>query len=259
MTRSVLVDIGNSRMKWGRVVAEAIEETAVLDLDDRESWAAQAKAWELDRGTAWRMASVNPPALDRFRTWLGDEPADKLVLDSHRGIPLPLDVETPEAVGPDRLLACLAAKALLPLTPSAGGAMREVSGKPFLVVQAGTAIVVNLVNAAGAFAGGAILPGLSLMAKALHEHTALLPEVSVREAVESVPGRTTEAAIRTGIFWSAVGAILTLRAGFDEIDDLPIFLTGGDAEVLLPAIPEPVSLVPDLVLEGILLAGGARP
>ena len=247
MTPDVVVDIGNSRMKWGRVVAERVAEVAVFESDDSEIWFEQATKWHLDESTNWVIASVHPVATEAFVEWLGTGVGSVTVLVSHAQIPLPLDVESPESVGLDRLLSCLAAKKIAD------------SDRPFLVIQAGTALVLNLVDATGAFAGGAILPGLTLMAKSLNEHTALLPEVRIHEAVEPAPGRTTASAIRSGIFWAGIGAILTLRAGYDEAATLPIYLTGGDAEVLLPAIPEPVFHIPDLVLEGIRIAAEARP
>ncbi len=246
MTPDVVVDIGNSRMKWGRVRGDRVAEVASLDLYSEDVWLEQATHWEVDSTSRWVIVSVNPPATDEFLPWLGGASSTVRVIESHSQIPLPLSIESPGQVGHDRLLACLGARTYRP------------SGEAYLVVQAGTALVINLVDAAGSFAGGAILPGLGLMAKSLNEHTAQLPSVIVGEAVEPLPGRTTEAALRAGIFWASIGAVLTLRAGFGDGVDLPIFITGGDAEVLLDAIPEPVTHIPDLVLEGIRLAAEAR-
>ncbi len=240
MTPDVVVDIGNSRMKWGLVNDGRIVDTAVLNFD-RESWVQQGLAWDVDQGSDWYVASVNPPVFDRLKKTL-----DHVIpIESYRQIPLKLDVDTPDTVGLDRLLACLAAKE------------SAEAGRPFLVVQAGTALVINLVNAAGAFAGGAILPGLALMARSLREHTAQLPEVVIDKSQEPIPGRTTRDAIRTGIYWASIGAILTLRAGYDHGEVLPVYLTGGDAQLLRGSVPEPATHLPDLVLEGIRLAAEA--
>ncbi len=247
MTPHVVVDIGNSRMKWGLVRGGRIADTAALDFGDRGNWFTRAVEWCLGTHTTWVIVSVNPTATDEFLAWLGQHADGISLLEDRVAIPLELDVETPEAVGLDRLLACHAARKY------------AEKGRPFLVVQAGTALVINLVNANGVFCGGSILPGLSLMAKSLHEHTAKLPEVAIRKPVEAIPGRTTEDAIRAGIYFAAVGAILTLRAGFGHDEILPIFITGGDAALLIPALPEPVTHLPDLVLEGIRLAAEARP
>ena len=247
MTPDVVVDIGNSRMKWGRVRGNRVAEVASLDLYSENAWLEQATRWDLDSSSRWVVVSVNPPATAEFSPWLGGASATVKVIDSPSQIPLDLSVDSPEQVGLDRLLACLGAR------------IYHSSDEPFLVVQAGTALVVNWMDASGSFAGGAILPGLALMAKSLNEFTAQLPLVKLREPVEPLPGRTTDAAIRAGIFWASLGAILTLRAGFGEGADLPIFITGGDAEVLLDAIPDPVTHIPDLVLEGIRISAEALP
>ena len=247
MTPNVVADIGNSRMKWGLVRGQRVAEVAVLDLSDRGQWFVRALEWSLGPHTTWVIASVNPSATEELLTWLGEHADGISLLETHHAVPLMLDVETPESVGLDRLLACFAAKEYMELA------------RPFLVVQAGTALVINTVNAAGAFAGGAILPGLTLMAKSLHDHAALLPMVTLREPVAPLPGRTTEAAIRAGIYSACVGAILSQRAGVGQGKNLPVVLTGGDAEILLPAIPPPVRHIPDLVLEGIRLSAEARP
>ena len=246
MTPDVVVDIGNSRMKWGLVRGGRVADVAILNLDNTEAWIEQSVKWELGKQTAWVIASVNPAITNAFVNWLGEEANGISLLETHLAIPLVLDVESPGSVGMDRLLACFAAKAYAD------------PGAPFLVVQAGTALVINRVDADGAFAGGAILPGLTLMAKSLRLHTAQLPEVIILDPVKPEPGRTTEAAVRTGIFWASIGAILTLRAGFGGVE-LPIFITGGDGHVLFDQIPAPVTLLPDLVLEGIRLAAEARP
>lgn len=247
MTPDVVVDIGNSRMKWGRVRGDRVAEIANLDLYSEDAWLEQATRWELDATSQWVVVSVNPPATDEFLPWLGGVGATVKLIESHLQIPLALSVDSPEQVGLDRLLACLGAR------------IYHSCDEPFLVVQAGTALVVNSVGAGGLFAGGAILPGLGLMAKSLNDHTAQLPLVKLGEPVEPLPGRTTDAAIRTGIFWASIGAILALRAGFGDGADLPIYLTGGDAEVLIDAIPEPVTHIPDLVLEGLRIAAEALP
>jgi len=250
VTPDVVVDIGNTRMKWGRVDGERIEAVAVLGLDDPAAWFAKAVEWTAVPFGRWTIASVNPKVTASLTDWLRGRSSFAEVVGSHRDVPIQLDVEQPESVGMDRLFACCAAR------------NRLAAGAPFLVVQAGTALVVNFVSRAGVFAGGAILPGLSLMARSLHEHTALLPEVSLGNTPSNSPGRTTEEAIRTGVYWAAVGAIATLRYGFGvaaQHKDLTVFLTGGDAELLVPALGQIADHQPNLVLEGILSVYYPRP
>ena len=135
----------------------------------------------------------------------------------------------PETVGPDRLA-------------QASAAWARTEG-PCLVVSMGTAITVDVVNRKGEFAGGLIAPGLRLMARSLHDHTALLPEVEpVRK--RTTLGRHTREAIECGIAAAAEGLI---RRAFAEHRGR-VFGTGGDAPLFRDLFDE---LVPDLALEGV--------
>jgi type III pantothenate kinase len=131
-----------------------------------------------------------------------------------------------------------------------------------IVIDVGTAITVDLVTAAGAFAGGAILPGLSMSARALEEQTDALPHVTVQPWQAAPPplGKATVPAIESGLFCGAVGAIRELVDHFSRgLDSLPdVFITGGSArliaEQLLHNGTSTVQYQPHLVLCGIALA-----
>ena len=100
-----------------------------------------------------------------------------------------------------------------------------------VVVDVGTAITVDLVSDEGVFLGGAILPGIAMAARALHTFTDLLPWIDMSELLAAPPalGTTTHDALRSGLFWGAVGAIrqliVELAARYDDRCD--VFLTGG--------------------------------
>jgi len=247
VTPDVVVDIGNSRMKWGIVDSGRIADSISLSNDDPMEWFTNTLVAGIDASAMWVIASVNPPATAAFTNWLRSTGSSFRVIESHLEIPLAIRLDQPERVGLDRLLACLAAK-------SAAYPHADI-----VVVQAGTAIVINRMNAAGEFLGGAILPGLRLMAKSLHESTALLPFAPAEELMRTDEGTTPERAIQVGTYWACVGAIIMLRCAEDESGDRATILTGGDAHLFLDVLPAPVIHVPDLVLEGILLASKAMP
>ena len=115
-----------------------------------------------------------------------------------------------------------------------------------MIVSMGTAITIDAVNARGEFRGGLIAPGLRLMARALHEHTALLPAVDpVRR--RSALGRHTREAIEAGISLAAEGLIRGALAQHRG----RVFGTGGDAPLFRDLFDE---VAPDLGLEGIALS-----
>ena len=126
------------------------------------------------------------------------------------------------------------------------------------MVDSGSAITVDYVSPDGAFMGGAILPGMGLAARALHEFTDLLPLVPLGELPEPPPalGTSTVTAIRSGLYWGAVGAVRELaeQLSIGVTPPPELFLTGGAGPHLARGIANPVRIVPHLVLSGIALA-----
>ena len=130
-------------------------------------------------------------------------------------IPITNRYRTPETLGSDRLAAVIGASSLKP-------------GKDLLIIDAGTCITYEVIDARGNYWGGNIAPGMQMRLKALHEFTARLPLV---EAEGDVPGMgySTETAIRSGVLrgmkYEIEGYIKSLRTKFPH---LLVFLTGGN-------------------------------
>ncbi len=139
-------------------------------------------------------------------------------------LPIRLGYRTPHTLGRDRIATAVAAWHLAHGQADA------------LVVDAGTAITYDLVTADGRFEGGNIAPGVALRFGALHEHTGRLPLVSP-EGDRPIMGYDTDTAIRSGVMWGLVneikGVIAMLR---EKHPGLMVFITGGDARLLLPQL-----------------------
>jgi len=249
MKPSVVVDVGNTRIKWGRCSENGVSAMASLPGDDPSAWQRQLEHWQLPLGLLWAVSGVHPSRREMLVGWLRDRGGTVQVLDSWTQLKLKLAVERPEQVGLDRLFNVIAA------------ASRITAGTAALVIDAGTAITVNWLDESGSFRGGAILPGMSLMSRALHENTAQLPHVNLPTAPPTFPGTSTTAAIEAGIFWSAVGGVQALRQQFDKslspAHPREIFLTGGDAWLLAPLFPGSRPPWPEMTLEGVRLAAEA--
>ena len=189
------------------------------------------------------VASVNPAALARLRAVApAAGPAAPKAARDDFPIPIATDVDEPEKVGVDRLLAALAAYRL--------------TGSACVVVDCGTAVTVDAVDAGGTFLGGAIFPGRDMMARALAEGAAQLPKVAIGPA-ESVIGRNTEEAIRAGIVHGSDGALAALIAGAQAVagQGATVILTGGDAPLPgSPVLRPGYKVRPDLVLAGLVMA-----
>jgi type III pantothenate kinase len=273
----IAVDIGNTRVKLGRFQRECFGESdarsnvraddesllpgpaATFDLpirhDTGEFDVSRLSAWcseHLSGETAWRIASVHRAATARLSAaiidWAKQSGRDCPIRQlTYRDVPLTIRVDEPARVGIDRLLAALAADRL------------RQRDRAAIVVDLGTAITVDLVDADGVFAGGAILPGIATSARALAEQTDALPQVSL-DFLDKPPaalGTSTVPAIESGIYWGAIGAIRELvsqlSAPFPTRPDL--FITGGASRQVTDLLKTHGSVrhVPNLVLSGIAL------
>ncbi len=246
MRPDIVVDIGNSRIKWGHCDGGRVGRVSTLG-DDPAEW--DCEIGTVSRPLSWAIASVHPDRRNRFRQWIESRGDAVRTLDDYRQIPIPNSIRQPGSVGLDRLCACLAA--------------RDLFGPgPLLVVQAGTAVVINYVSAAGEFLGGLILPGFHLMAKSLATGTAGLPQVEFDEPMTGYPGQSTTEAIRNGITLCISGVVSSSRHLYQRAygtAKLKVILTGGDSDLLANLIQDPLEHVPALTLEGIRIAAEALP
>ncbi len=246
----IAFDVGNTSVKaalrrdggWQRILR--VPTRPVAGLQGRLSDAFPGEEREAVRGARCLACSVRPEAtesLRAFRDGMDDTPPE--LFGEELEVPIPTLVREPEKVGPDRLLLAL-------------GAMRQ-HGSPCIVISAGTAITVDVVNADGCFAGGAIGPGFGLALRALHEGTGLLP--LVEPAVPRVgPGKDTEEALQSGVYWfCAAGASALIEQFRMELADeaAPVVCTGSDVELLLRFLPpEEVRHEPELIFNGMAAA-----
>ena len=243
-------DIGNTRIKvaarpagqWELLVD--VQTRPLKTLSRRlnaafRNWDATPAAEEV----RWAGSSVCPAATAALKRELqGFGAKEPSLFGDDISIPLTILTEEPQKVGTDRLLCALGA--------------RELVGAPCIVIGAGTAITVDVVDAQGRFAGGAIAPGFGLSAKALHRNASLLPEV-----IPSVPhdpvGRNTEEALRSGIYHFCRGGTAELIRRFTQRSSpgTPVVITGADRELRTDLeIESTVREVQELIFEGMWTA-----
>jgi type III pantothenate kinase len=148
----------------------------------------------------------------------------------------------PTTIGPDRLANAIAVK--------------HHFGTPAVVVDFGTAVTFDVVDAKGDYVGGIIAPGLAAMTEYLHEKTALLPKITIRE-VDLAVGKSTEEAMLIGAVHGYRGLIRELIAGLKrtlKVKRLPVVATGGYAKLIAAKLPVISEVNPLLTLEGLRLA-----
>ena len=144
--------------------------------------------------------------------------------------------DAPQQLGADRWAALIGARALH------SGAC--------VVVMAGTATTIDVLDDSGLFRGGLILPGLSLMRAKLASNTADLPQATGR--FRPMPTNTDDAIV-SGAIHATLGAIERMRATLGA--DTLCLLSGGAAAELAPHLGLPYRLIDNLVLEGLMRFG----
>ena len=158
-----------------------------------------------------------------------------------------IDYPKPATIGPDRLANAVAARARF--------------GAPVVVVDFGTAVTFDVVNSKGNYVGGIIAPGMAAMTNYLHEKTALLPKIKIRE-VKSAIGKSTEHAMLVGAVHGYRGLVRELIGELKRelrAKKLPVVATGGYAKLIAAKLPEISAVAPDLTLEGLRLVWQNQP
>ena len=241
----LLFDIGNTHAHLG--LANASRVVKQIDIPTA-GWRDGSAAVRVKKfvgrakleGAA--LCSVVPqvtPLIERFvrQTW--KLPTLQLTPKTLRGVGI--DYPKPQTIGPDRLANAVAA--------------RRRFGAPVVVVDFGTAVTFDVVDARGNYIGGVIAPGLAAMTDYLHERTALLPRIKIRE-VHSAVGKSTEQAMLVGAVHGYRGLIRGLLVELKrelKTKRLPVVATGGYAKLIASGLPEISAVEPNLTLEGLRL------
>ena len=246
----LLFDIGNTHTHLGlagrrRVVKNANMPTPAW-LEGRADRFVEKFAGRADLNGA-ALCSVVPSATPAVRAlvrrrWRLD--CLELSPKTLRGVGI--DYPRPNSIGPDRL--------------ANAAAVARHFGVPSVVVDFGTAVTFDVVDRAGNYAGGIIAPGLAAMTDYLHEKTALLPRIKIRD-VSAVIGRNTEQAMLIGAVHGYRGLVRELIAQLKKTlrtRRLPVVATGGYAALIARSMPEITAVDPLLTLEGLRLVWQAH-
>ena len=244
---ALLLDIGNSRLKWGLLKSATIRDTGYIELSVIREEGTSALISQLP-GRADAIIACNVA---------GDDIAERVTVgissyfghtirftrSEARACGVTNSYAEPHRLGVDRWVAMIGAHA--------------TSTNACLIVDAGTAITIDALDAGGHHLGGQIVPGLRLMAEALGKRTSDLPSLGNRlsEAGREGDGifaNTTSAAISEGVIAAAVGAIERALRVLRQNDCKPtLLLTGGDAKLIGSSLDEEAQIRPSLVLEGL--------
>ena len=228
----LLLDVGNTAIKWRLAHPEGL-------LDQGGRIASDPRALcEALKGLAWSQAalcSVAGPSFDgdviATLSEISDAPVRQGVAAASR-FGLTNAYQPSESIGADRWFAML-------------GAWCEHKGS-LCVVDAGTAITIDVVTSNGHHEGGFIIPGVDLMRQSLTNDTRLI-DVKALAAPSGLPGSNTAQCVNAGVWQAAQGAISSVITQYPQHR---LMVTGGTG-------PELMALVghgehrPHLVLDGL--------
>jgi len=241
----LLLDIGNTHTHLGLSRGTRVTRHSLLPTAD---WftARNRRAVKtfVQHGTLTGVSicSVVPAATARVRRTLrADWQIPIFELKAATVTSVGVNYPKPHTIGPDRLANAVAVK--------------HHFGAPAIAVDFGTAVTFDVIDHHGDYVGGIIAPGLAAMTDYLHEKTALLPRIRIREP-QRVIGRSTAEAMLIGAVHGYRGLVRELIRELKAdlgCRRLPLVATGGYARLMANGLPEIQAVDPLLTLEGLRL------
>jgi type III pantothenate kinase len=245
--RALLVDIGNSRIKWAWVTGGRLGKSHAAEYS---GWRPRDFARHVIGSRAdFERILISSVADDDITdalaagARLAGMPEPERVITQRRACGVTIAYIEPWRLGVDRMLAMI-------------GAHLRFPGRPVCVVAVGTALTIDLLGGDGRHRGGAIIPAPPLMVASLFDGTSGIRRRAQGGAGgkgHALFGRSTRTAVEQGTRFAAAAAVdravSEARALVGRRPEL--VLTGGGASELRPLIHSSSHLVPDLVLEGL--------
>lgn len=244
---ALLVDIGNSRVKWAWLTGRRLGKARAADY---AGWRARDFAQhvigsrlDIERILVASVAADSVSETLAAGARLIGAPAPEQVTTRRRACGVTIGYADPWRLGVDRMLAMIAAHGRFPR-------------RPVCAVAVGTAMTLDLVGADGKHWGGAIIPAPPLMAASLLDATSGIRRRAQGGASgrgRALFGKSTRAAVEQGGRYAAAAAVdRAVGEARDLVGRAPkLVLTGGGAATIRPLIRSANVLVPDLVLEGL--------
>jgi type III pantothenate kinase len=252
----LLVDIGNTRIKWARLVDGRMGKLRAATL---VGWNAQdyfrrviGRKWH-DAEDRILVASVAGQEVNSLLTAAARQagaPAPEFVASERRAGGITTEYLEPWRLGVDRFVAAI-------------GAHHLAAGQPVCVASVGTAMTLDLIDGSGRHFGGAIVPGPSLMVSSLLNYTNGIRRRAIggSSGLTSLFARTTRMAIGQGSLYAAAAVVdRAIEEAQHQLGSRPlVLLTGGGAAAIRPLIRNTAVSLPDLVLHGLAVWAQQTP
>jgi type III pantothenate kinase len=231
---NLIVDIGNTHIKLGWFNQGKLMESLRLD----KNIPVDLTGWIKKKPVSMAIVSSVMASNKDFFMNAGLKLKKLIILDYTTSLPVKISYQSPETLGNDRIAAIAGARFVLP-------------GCNVLIIDMGTAITIDFINAAGEYSGGNISPGMHTRFKSLYDYTARLPLVYKDECFPKF-GYNTHSAIAAGV---QQGIIYEINGYIDKFSrkypSCKFIITGGDAEFFVGKLKRTIFAMPDLVMTGL--------
>ncbi len=231
----LVIDLGNTRMKVALFVNQSLDGVLWLSKDNQSELEQLIDASCADRCIVSAVSEFDTNIFEMLKTR-----TRAMKMESTTRVPVAIDYQTPLTLGTDRIAnACGAAK----LYPQ----------KNVLIIDFGTCIKYDLIDATGVFRGGAIAPGLNMRFEAMHTMTGKLPLIKSWDTIDTAwPGKSTQASMSTGVLQGIQAEIAQyITTANDHFEELTVVTTGGDFAFFEKAFKNIIFAHPYLTLEGL--------
>ena len=227
---NLVIDIGNTLVKLAIFNGNELLDSIIEEQINEKIIDALFQKYDIQRGIFSSVGAANETLLKKYNF----SPLTHLT-----PLPLVLNYKTPETLGLDRIAAVVGAKTLFNKTD-------------VLVMDLGTCITYDFINAKNEYLGGAIAPGFQMRFKALNYFTKKLPLVNFNAAALKLIGNTTESSIISGVYNGMKNEILgTINSYIMQYESLNIVVTGGDMNLFDLELKNRIFADKFLVLKGL--------
>lgn len=228
---NIAVDFGNTSIKAGLFEEDQLIERIVFDREKKILDLIKLKKPEHCIFSSVRKGNRKIlQEAGKFCNTIG--------LNSQTPIPLHNLYATPQTLGTDRIAAVVGAQHLYP-------------DRNVLVIDAGTCITYDLLDAEGSYHGGAISPGMDIKFKALHKFTSKLPSIAFRSSYELI-GKTSKGSMLSGVINGTIAEMEGMIIRYEQyFEELTILICGGKSKFFESKIKGHIFAIPDLVLIGL--------
>jgi type III pantothenate kinase len=230
---SIVVDIGNSRIKIAQFIGNKIAHFKAFDHDMEAGAIAFIKKLKSQRAIFLSVSDKCESTKHLLKE------SGSVVFTNKHSLPFALRYKTPSTIGSDRLAAAL-------------GAYSMDTKSSWLIINLGSCITIDLLHKRQGFLGGNISPGWQMRIKAMHHFTSKLPLVKLPKGKSAGLGKTTTEALQNGATQGIVFEIESYIKYYQaKYKGLKCVLAGGDAAYFENQLKRGIFAEPNLVLKGL--------